>query len=404
MTKSAIQIKNLGKSYTISHKGTKGSSYVALRDVLAEKAKTLFTPSSWFSKGMKTEEFWALKDINLDIQKGDKVAIIGHNGAGKSTLLKILSQITEPTTGEIKINGRVTSLLEVGTGFHPELTGRENIYLNGSILGMTHAEVKQKFDEIVKFAGVEKFLDTPVKRYSSGMRMRLGFAVAAHLESEILIIDEVLAVGDAEFQKKCLGKMDDISKSEGRTILFVSHNMGAVKALCNKGVVLNKGKSLYQGNVNDAVNCYFERIKTQHIITQRSEALLSYKVNEPYEVPPQNPITISVSLETNTNLTGMFADISILDNMNHHIIVKRGQLLGEFFDIPKGKSTLLLELDPMHLHAGTYYAYIHIAEKGNKNILLQLHNVKVFVIEGVPPHHKINGYISPPHKLKIEKV
>ncbi|MFM8005937.1 MAG: ABC transporter ATP-binding protein, partial [Dolichospermum sp.] len=178
------------------------------------------------------EEFWALKDIFLEIKQGDRVGIIGRNGAGKSTLLKILSRITQPTTGSIKIKGRVASLLEVGTGFHPELTGRENIFLNGAILGMGKMEIKQKFDEIVAFAEVEKFLDTPVKRYSSGMYVRLAFAVAAHLEPEILIVDEVLAVGDAAFQKKCLGKMEDVSKSEGRTVLFVSHNIAAIKRFC----------------------------------------------------------------------------------------------------------------------------------------------------------------------------
>ena len=188
---------------------------------------------------------WSLKDINFEIEQGDAVGIIGRNGAGKSTLLKLLSKVTKPTTGKIYTNGRIASLLEVGTGFHPEMTGRENVFLNGAILGMTRKEITRKFDEIVDFSGVEKYIDTPVKRYSSGMYVRLAFAVAAHLESEVLIVDEVLAVGDLEFQKKCLGKMDDVSSGEGRTVLFVSHNMASIKQLCNKGIFLDKGTGSY---------------------------------------------------------------------------------------------------------------------------------------------------------------
>ncbi len=199
---------------------------------------------------------WSLKNINFEVEQGDAVGIIGRNGAGKSTLLKILSRVTSPTTGSIKLKGRIASLLEVGTGFHPELSGRENIYLNGAILGMRKAEIKRKFDEIVDFAGVERYIDTPVKRYSSGMYVRLAFAVAAHLESEILIVDEVLAVGDAEFQKKCLGKMGDVSKGEGRTILFVSHNMGAIKNLCNNAIILDNGSIYLNSNVHNGVRAY----------------------------------------------------------------------------------------------------------------------------------------------------
>lgn len=238
---SVINVQNLGKKYLINHQPKE--RYSSLRDVLAQKATQFCQKISHpFHKNpdLTQEEFWALRDINFDIQQGDKVGIIGRNGAGKSTLLKILSRITEPTTGSLKIKGRVASLLEVGTGFHPELTGRENVYLNGAILGMSRNEIKRKFDEIVAFAEVEKFLDTPVKRYSSGMYMRLAFSVAAHLEPEILIVDEVLAVGDAQFQKKCMGKMKEVG-SEGRTILFVSHNMNAVEQLCTRGIALDKG-------------------------------------------------------------------------------------------------------------------------------------------------------------------
>lgn len=254
---AAITIENLSKKFSIRQRKT-GSSYVSLREVLANKAKRLLTPTAPRNIATEAQDFWALQDINLTVEQGDKLAIIGNNGAGKSTLLKILSQITEPSAGRVTIQGRVASLLEVGTGFHPELTGRENIFLNGSILGMSHGEIKRKFDEIVDFAGVETFLDTPVKRYSSGMRLRLGFAVAAHLESEILIIDEVLAVGDAAFQKKCFGKMDEISRNEGRTILFVSHNIGAVQQLCTKGVVLSHGKVVHSGSLASSINVYFD--------------------------------------------------------------------------------------------------------------------------------------------------
>jgi len=242
MSQPIIEIKGIGKKYNIAHQRGK---YVALRDVLANVARRPFAFLKHKAKaaiGLATkEEFWALRDINLDINKGDIVGIIGSNGAGKSTLLKILTGITPPTEGEIIMRGRVASLLEVGTGFHPELTGRENIFLNGAILGMMRKEIAQKFDEIVAFAGVEKFLDTPVKHYSSGMYVRLAFSVAAHMEPDILLVDEVLAVGDAEFQKKCLGKMEEVTTKEGRTILFVSHNMGMIERLCTACVLLEKG-------------------------------------------------------------------------------------------------------------------------------------------------------------------
>jgi lipopolysaccharide transport system ATP-binding protein len=257
-----IKVEHLSKSYIIRHQGQ--SSYVALRDVIADKVKgtlnktkNLVTKSP-VEKAAVKEEFWALDDVNFDVQKGDRIGIIGRNGAGKSTLLKVLSRITEPTRGRISTKGRIASLLEVGTGFHPELTGRENIYLNGAILGMHRAEIKSKFDEIVNFSEVEKFLDTPVKRYSSGMYVRLAFAVAAYLESEILIVDEVLAVGDLQFQKKCLGKMQDVSQAEGRTVLFVSHNMGTINQLCNRGILLKSGKISDIGSTSDIVRTYMK--------------------------------------------------------------------------------------------------------------------------------------------------
>ena len=243
MSDTVIAVKNLAKKYVISHQ-QEGGSYKTFRGAMTNAAKSLGSALSLRAKkeaSSSREEFWALKDVSFEIKQGDRIGIIGRNGAGKSTLLKILSRITEPTSGSIRIKGRIASLLEVGTGFHPELTGRENVYLNGAILGMGKGEIQRKFDEIVAFAEVEKFLDTPVKRYSSGMYVRLAFAVAAHMEPEILIVDEVLAVGDSKFQKKCLGKMEDVSAREGRTVLFVSHNMGTINKLCNSSVWLESG-------------------------------------------------------------------------------------------------------------------------------------------------------------------
>jgi len=264
-----IKVENLSKSYIINHEGQE--RYTAMRDVIANKAKKLFSFPSTLVKSINTpqfqssskEEFWALRDLNFEINQGDRVGIIGRNGAGKSTLLKILSRITEPTKGKISIKGRLASLLEVGTGFHPELTGRENIFLNGAILGMSRVEIKKHFDAIVDFAEVERFLDTPVKRYSSGMYVRLAFAVAAHMEPEILVIDEVLAVGDAQFQKKCLGKMEDVSKNEGRTVLFVSHNMSAVKSLCNTSIFMHKGQNILQGEIQETLGKYMSFDQSQ---------------------------------------------------------------------------------------------------------------------------------------------
>jgi lipopolysaccharide transport system ATP-binding protein len=260
MSDTVIRVENLSKKYIIRHQ--QAQQYTALRDVIADGVKSIGRRLSGAKQdpamGSTQEEFWALKDVSFEVKQGDRIGIIGRNGAGKSTLLKILSRITEPTTGEITLNGRVASLLEVGTGFHPELTGRENIFLNGSVLGMGKAEINRKFDEIVAFAEVEKFLDTPVKRYSSGMYVRLAFAVAAHLEPEILIVDEVLAVGDAVFQKKCLEKMDDVAEKEGRTVLFVSHNMSAVKTLCKSAIFLEKGEINLNSSVLEVVNQYHD--------------------------------------------------------------------------------------------------------------------------------------------------
>lgn len=264
MSTTAIQFDHVGKLYKLGLVGTGTLSHDLNRwwktTVLRQEDPYLkIGETNDRSKKGSSDYVWALKDITFDVQEGDVVGIIGKNGAGKSTLLKLLSRVTSPTTGVIRARGRIASLLEVGTGFHPELTGRENIYMNGSIMGMTRQEITRKLDEIVDFAGVERYVDTPVKRYSSGMTVRLGFAVAAFLEPEILVVDEVLAVGDAEFQKKAIGKMQDVSKGEGRTVLFVSHNMAAVRSLCSKGVLLENGQIVYQGNTDDTINLYLNK-------------------------------------------------------------------------------------------------------------------------------------------------
>ena len=316
------------------------------------------------SKG-ESDYVWSLRDINFEINQGDSVGIIGRNGAGKSTLLKILSQVTQPTTGKIYTKGRIASLLEVGTGFHPEMTGRENIYLNGAILGMRKHEITRKFDEIVAFSGVERYIDTPVKRYSSGMYVRLAFAVAAHLESEILIVDEVLAVGDAEFQKKCLGKMNDVSKGEGRTVLFVSHSMASVKKLCNKGIVLHNGKSVFDGNVESAINYYENNL----IATDRNLAIeYSDSPNLPMQIKSVNLLNTKPSkifttedelifefeFLTRENVEGAYITIDLKDS-NDELVYWSGDYTSDRFKNKViGHSKLLCKLPKGLLTSGIY--------------------------------------------------
>jgi lipopolysaccharide transport system ATP-binding protein len=272
MSDTVISVEKLSKRYLVGHRSARRESYTALRDVIAREARNFARKAidafrgRQIVQGDEVEEFWALKDVSFEVKRGEVVGIIGRNGAGKSTLLKILSRITEPTEGRVRLRGRIASLLEVGTGFHPELTGRENIFLNGAILGMTRREIRTKFDEIVAFAEVDKFLDTPVKHYSSGMYVRLAFAVAAHLEPEILVVDEVLAVGDAEFQKKCLGKMKEVSE-EGRTVMFVSHNMTAVQSLCDRVIYFDDGEIRGDGDSKIEIERYLSSTRINQ--TQR---------------------------------------------------------------------------------------------------------------------------------------
>lgn len=303
MSDVVISVEGLGKKYRLGSIGTGTVSHDLNRWWTKIRGKedpytTLDTEE--YSK-FKNDEFWALQDINFEVKQGDALGIIGKNGAGKSTLLKILSRVTTPTLGEIKVDGRIASLLEVGTGFHPELTGRENIFLNGAILGMTKREIRSKLDEIIAFSEVEKHIDTPVKRYSSGMHVRLAFAVAAHLEPEILIVDEVLAVGDADFQKKCLGKMNEVT-GEGRTVLFVSHNMGAVQALCKRGLMLSSGKVCFNGSAEDAILTY------SNMVFDNSKADLTWSNFE--EAPGSNNVRIIAArvLDSQNNVCNILRD------------------------------------------------------------------------------------------------
>ncbi|SIS84272.1 lipopolysaccharide transport system ATP-binding protein [Kaistella chaponensis] len=324
MSNLAIKAENISKQYRLGQVGTGTLTHDLNR--FWHKIRGNEDPylkigeaNDRSSKG-SSDYVWSLQDINFEIEQGDAVGIIGRNGAGKSTLLKILSKVTKPTTGKIYTKGRIASLLEVGTGFHPEMTGRENIYLNGAILGMTKKEITRKFDEIVDFSGVERYIDTPVKRYSSGMYVRLAFAVAAHLESEILIVDEVLAVGDAEFQKKCLGKMGDVTKGEGRTILFVSHNMVALKSLCNKSIMLENGKLLAQGNTLDIIDNYYLKGKeSSNLESYEAENLEKAIGNEFIKLLKANVVTQSkgpIKTSTEFKLEFEFYALSDLENIN----------------------------------------------------------------------------------------
>ena len=384
MSKSIIEVNNLSKSYTISHEGTE--RYTALRDVMARRAKKIFSFPKFMRPGktITKEEFWALKDISFEIEQGDRVGIIGRNGAGKSTLLKILSRITEPTTGNIKIKGRVASLLEVGTGFHPELTGRENIFLNGAILGMSRVEIKKHFDAIVDFAEIEKFLDTPVKRYSSGMYVRLAFAVAAHLEPEILVVDEVLAVGDAQFQKKCLGKMEEVSNNEGRTVLFVSHNMQAISNLCKKGIYLANGELLVIGNIDKVVETYLHQndslMSYQQLVNQienlRSDPdfklkklLLLQDNTEVFEhIGNGKEVNIEIHYELFNRLTGFRVFIDVCDDLGTILFrTFHDEETREVGDMGKGNYVSKIKIPANFLAPITY----------NFKFLFGIHNIRM---------------------------
>jgi lipopolysaccharide transport system ATP-binding protein len=367
MLNAVIKVENLGKKYIIGHQ--KQEKYTALRDVISNGINSLLKFNS--QKRDNQEEFWALKDVSFEINQGDRVGIIGRNGAGKSTLLKILSRITEPTKGQIKIKGRVASLLEVGTGFHPELTGRENIFLNGAILGMSKVEIQRKFDEIVAFAEVEKFLDTPVKRYSSGMYVRLAFAVAAHLEPEILVVDEVLAVGDAQFQKKCLGKMENVAQ-EGRTVIFVSHNMQAIQSLCKTALYLKSGQVVNCGESTFIVNNYLADSST--IKSEMTWAEENAPGNEEAKLTAIKVYSDSnhSDIGTYSSRENLFVNLELIINkinpalcVGFDLINSEGIVLlrsyqtdldsNKWISVEIGKNTFVCKIPASFLNSGIYY-------------------------------------------------
>jgi lipopolysaccharide transport system ATP-binding protein len=400
MTESdvVIRVEGLGKKYSLHHE--QSERYTALRDVVARQIKTAgrllnpFTLPGQLHKAQRQaaqehaaseEEFWALKDVSFEIRRGERVGIIGRNGAGKSTLLKILSRITEPTTGRVEIRGRVASLLEVGTGFHPELTGRENIYLNGAILGMTRREIRSKFDEIVNFAEVERFLDTPVKRYSSGMYVRLAFAVAAHLEPEILVVDEVLAVGDASFQKKCLGKMEDVADREGRTVLFVSHQLSSVQKLCNKGLLLRGGEMVLAGSSGEAVNAYMNY--SSKASSSARASLASSKRSGSGEacfedacfVDPETGerqeslvggksylFRMQIRNKADRALRDVVVSYAITDMAGNCILLFRSTFEGETFDLAPGVSTIDSTIGALPLAPSLYSATLFCSHRDSQ--------------------------------------
>ena len=382
MSDTVIRVENLGKKYVLGHQ--KQESYITLRDAIANRARSLTRkiktpPFGKSAPNLAHEDFSALKDVSFEIEQGDRVGIIGRNGAGKSTLLKILSRITEPTTGQISIKGRVASLLEVGTGFHPELTGRENIYLNGAILGMTKVEIKRKFDEIVAFAEVEKFLDTPVKRYSSGMYVRLAFAVAAHLEPEILIVDEVLAVGDIQFQKKCLGKMQDVSKSQGRTVLFVSHNMEAIQRLCSRCLMLERGQLVAHGDTASTIQRYISNNLYQTspnkwinvsdaIRTGTGEARfveVQYSsLNESVVFQPYSSGALELLLAIDSDLSKSVGSLAVvIYNKSGTKLVNADTLsIGKNIALQKGRNIVRLRIKQLHLNPDIYVLGFWLAD------------------------------------------
>ena len=412
MSDTVIKVENLSKKYILGHQ--QQEKYTTLRDSIANGAKSLLKPFQGDKSkvaDVNPQEFWALNDVSFEIKQGDRIGIIGRNGAGKSTLLKILSRITEPTDGSIRIKGRVASLLEVGTGFHPELTGRENISLNGAILGMSKMEITQKFDEIVAFAEVEKFLDTPVKRYSSGMYVRLAFSVAAHLEPEILIVDEVLAVGDAQFQKKCLGKMKEVG-SAGRTVLFVSHNMAAINALCSTGIVLDKGKIACQGSVSQCTAEYEIRNSQGQSETwvspvdRKSGNLVITRINSALKgKQPDLTLELNILLESRANHKSAFLAVDIFSANGAGLMQAIPELNGFISDTEaKHSINVSVRLPPMI--PDRYLVGIWVGSH-NTATLDEVREVVMFEIQESPtegrsfPHHSQNGYIVPVSSLNI---
>jgi lipopolysaccharide transport system ATP-binding protein len=393
----ALKAENISKQYRLGQVGTGTISHDLNRFWHQIRGKEdpylkIGEANDRATKG-SSEYVWSLKDINFEIEQGDAIGIIGRNGAGKSTLLKLLSKVTKPTTGKIYTNGRIASLLEVGTGFHPEMTGRENVYLNGAILGMSRKEIARKFDEIVDFSGVERYIDTPVKRYSSGMYVRLAFAVAAHLESEILIVDEVLAVGDADFQKKCLGKMGDVSKGEGRTVLFVSHNLTAVKELCKSGILLDQGRLVYSGDVEESIIEYQRNSlkKSSYVHSGSIEQAMgneNIRITEFSASPTRGRIIdidsgVSMKLKFFNYLPNINLDVTFeLRTFEEAVVFHTGTLISQNNNSEKKLYEINFDIPAQFLNAGNYYFKI-IFGKNQRIELFSFDNIIAFEVENI---------------------
>jgi len=401
-----VKIENISKSYTISHR----DSYDTIRDKVTELVKKPLQKITRKQNQIVKEKFWALRDINFTIQEGERIGIIGKNGSGKSTLLKILSQITQPDTGRIELNGRVASLLEVGTGFHPELTGRENIFLNGAILGMKQTEIRSKIDEIVAFAEIEKFLDTPVKRYSSGMYVRLAFAVAAHLEPEILIVDEVLAVGDAQFQKKCLEKMQGISSS-GKTVIFVSHNMTAIMSLCNRSILLNQGENVFYGDTKEVVDYYLKNslgLITEQKWTDKDKApgnsFIRMKSAVIKSANSAKIFELDTKLVMEFEFWNFLVDAEI--NVSVHVCNSDNQVVFNTFSesmiLSVGNVKATCDIPSNLLNDETYSLRLLIV-KDRSNVIYDISNILIFsVTDAGSDGGKLPGMVRPKLLWKIE--
>jgi len=395
MSDAIITVENLSKSYLLGHKTAQREPYVALRDVITREVRNFarkaidLVQGRPIVQGDEIEEFWALRNVCFEVKRGEILGIIGRNGAGKSTLLKILTRITEPTEGRVLLRGRVASLLEVGTGFHRELTGRENIFLNGAILGMTQREIRKKFDEIVAFSGVEQFIDTPVKRFSSGMYVRLAFAVAAHLEPEILIVDEVLAVGDADFQKKCLGKMDEISRRDGRTVLLVSHNLAAVSELTHRALLLDSGRVAVDGSTMLAVSAYISK--------GRGAANYIRALDQGTNAPHISRIDVITSDQNGVHRFGEPLEVKFwikhdkpmpkaclslqIVNQFQQLVVQAWALYPEVqFANQKGESVLKCQFPSLRLNVGQFYLRIIFREEPYGNLCERLDGICPFEV------------------------
>jgi lipopolysaccharide transport system ATP-binding protein len=411
-----ITVESLSKKYIIGHQRQQG--YTTLRESLMQGANRLLHPFATAKNDPTHEEFWALKEVSFEINQGDRVGIIGRNGAGKSTLLKVLSRITEPTSGRVSIKGRVASLLEVGTGFHPELTGRENIFLNGAILGMSRVEIKSKFDEIVTFAEVERFLDTPVKRYSSGMYVRLAFAVAAHLEPEILIVDEVLAVGDAAFQKKCLGKMEDVGK-EGRTVLFVSHNMNVITRLCQRAVLLSAGQVVVRGAAEEVVQHYLNNSLGE----QMSSITFADDPEKPYQIlavslcdsgggivqqqmEVEEVFTVKIRYKVSKELPGAFAGFSLRNAAGEVVIISDSRdISGSSVALERpGIKSVAIDFPSPLLVPGRYSLTVAICQPGAGVLDMHQDIVALELVNLRSVRTSWAGYIHIPLPWRVEDI